>query len=449
MKIATAMGAFLSKTSFEDLSPTVVETAKYRILDSLGVQLLGYQLGQHKHLFNLLVTDGGGESTIVGEGKKAPCNIGTLINSCMANLFMADGSRRGGVHPSASVIPASLAVGEREEIDGKGLILAVVLGYEAMIRFAIAVQPSCVKRGFHPTAIVSSVGSAAASGKVLRLEEKAMAHCLSIAAPLGTGLMDAYKAGNHLAELQVARGAEAGVMAALLAQSGFKGYTPIYEESFFGAIADEYRLNLVTDDLGNQFAINQTYVKQHWACAHLLAPIDATMELVKNYGIRAEDVEAVNVYTHSVAHDADIPEPRTGKDAGFSLPFVISLLLIDGGISREKFTDEKVNDKRIQRFMKRVHGKVDPEIDKSYPKMRQVRVEIVSKSGKTYSQKLDWFRGEAECPLSKHEIEAKFMNLASGVLGEQQSKEVIAFVGGLEEAESIIPVLSLATRRKQ
>jgi 2-methylcitrate dehydratase PrpD len=74
--------------------------------------------------------------------------------------------------------------------------------------------------------------------------------------------------------------------------------------------------------------------------------------------------------------------------------------------------------------MKRVHGIVDPEIDKNYPKMRQVRVEIVTKAGKTYPQKLDWFRGEGECPLSEHEIEAKLMNLASGALGSNKARRL-------------------------
>ena len=139
--------------------------------------------------------------------------------------------------------------------------------------------------------------------------------------------------------------------------------------------------------------IQRSYIKRHWACAHLLAPIDATLELLEKYRIKAEDVETVNVYTHSVALDADISEPQTGKDAGFSLSFVISLLLIAGSISHEKFSDEKLNDPEIQRLMKKVHGKVDPEIDKNYPKMRQVRVEVMTKAGKTYIQKLDSFRG--------------------------------------------------------
>ena len=177
MKVANILGEFIDKTSFQDLPQPVIETAKDRILDLLGAALTGYKLGAHKHIFNVLVKDGIQESTIIGEAVKAPCNVATLINSCMANLFLTDGSRMGGIHPSIAVIPSSLAVAEREGVNGQDLILAVVLGYEAMIRVAAAMQPGCVLRGFHPTSIASPIGSAAACGKLLHLDKAQNVEC--------------------------------------------------------------------------------------------------------------------------------------------------------------------------------------------------------------------------------------------------------------------------------
>ena len=80
-----------------------------------------------------------------------------------------------------------MALAEREGVSGQDLILAVVLGYEAMIRVGCAMQPGCVQRGFHPTSLASPIGAAAASGKLLRLNEAQMAHALSVAADLGFG----------------------------------------------------------------------------------------------------------------------------------------------------------------------------------------------------------------------------------------------------------------------
>jgi 2-methylcitrate dehydratase PrpD len=449
MKIAQALGDFIAKTAFQDLPSQAVEAAKDRILDLFGVALTGYQLGEHKHLFNVVRKDGNPESTIIGEGVKVPCNVATLVNGSMANLFIADGSRAAAGHPSAVVIPASLALAERERVKGMDLILAVVLGYEAMIRVGSAMLPGCAQRGFHPTSVTGSIGSAAASGKLLKLDAVRMAHAISVAADLGAGFIAGFKAGDYLAELQAARAAEAGVLAVFLAQDGFKGYEEFFEEAYFRAYADKYSPELVTRDLGKQFAIVNTYVKQHWACGHLLAPIDCTLELLKKYKIRASDVDRVNIYTYSAAFTTEILDPPTGKDAGFSAPFIVSLLLLEGAIPPASFNDDKVKDQRVQELMKKVHTQADPESDKLYPQKRRVTVEILTKDGKKYSQKVDAFKGEPDWPLTRKEIQTKFTNLSSPVIGEERAQEVVDYISRLEEKDSIQDLGPLLKRRER
>ena len=88
-------------------------------------------------------------------------------------------------------------------------------------------------------------------------------------------------------------------------------------------------------------------------------------------------------------------------------------------------------------MMKRVHTKVDPESDKNYPQKRQATVEIRTREGKVYSQRLDGFKGEPEWPLTRREIEAKFMELASGVIGKQKAEEAVNFISSLEKKNSL------------
>jgi 2-methylcitrate dehydratase PrpD len=201
--------------------------------------------------------------------------------------------------------------------------------------------------------------------------------------------------------------------------------------------------------LGKQFAIVNTYVKQHWACGHLLAPIDCTLELLKKYKIRAAEVDRVNIYMYSAAFTTEILDPRTGKDAGFSAPFIVSLLLLEGAIPPASFNDDKVKDQRVQELMKKVHTQVDPESDRLYPQKRRVTVEIQTKDGKKYSQKVDGFKGEPDWPLTRKEIQAKFMSLASPVLGEKRAQEVIDYISRLEEKDSIQDLGSLVKRRER
>jgi len=449
MKIAQALGDFIAKTSSQDLPPEAVEAAKDRILDLFGVALTGYQLGEHKHLLNVVLKDGKPESTVIGEGIKVPCNVATLLNGSMANLFIADGSRAAAGHPSAVVVPPSLAVAERERASGMDLILAVVLGYEAMIRVGSAMLPGCAQRGFHPTSVTGPIGSAAAAGKLLKLDPARMAQAISVAADLGAGFIAGFKAGDYLAELQAARASEAGVLAVFLAQDGFKGYENFFEEAYFRAYADKNSPELVTRDLGKQFAIVNTYVKQHWACGHLLAPIDCTLELLKKHKVKASEVDRVNIHTYSAAFTTEILDPATGKDAGFSAPFIVSLLLLEGAISPASFTDEKVKDPRVQDLMKKVHTHVDPESDKLYPRKRRVTVEILTRDGKKYSERVEAFKGEPDWPLTRKEIQAKFTSLASPVLGARGAQAVVDYLSKLEEKRSIQDLGALLKRRKR
>ncbi len=99
MKITEVLGDFIVNTTFQDLPAEVIETAKDRILDLLGVALTGYEMGIHKHLFNVLARGGNQESTIIGEGVKAPCNVAALVNTSMSNLFLTDGATKAAGHP--------------------------------------------------------------------------------------------------------------------------------------------------------------------------------------------------------------------------------------------------------------------------------------------------------------------------------------------------------------
>jgi 2-methylcitrate dehydratase PrpD len=449
MKIAQALGEFVAKTDFKDLPAQAVEAAKDRILDLCGVALTGYQLGEHKHLLKVLRKDGNPESTLIGEGIKVPCNVATMVNGSMANLFIADGSRAAAGHPSAVVIPASLALAERERGKGRDLILAVVLGYEAMIRVGSAMMPGCAQRGFHPTSVTGAIGSAAASGKLLKLDAGRMAQAIAVAADLGIGFIAGFKAGDYLAELQAARSSEAGVLAAFLAQDGFKGYEDFFEEAYFRAYADKNSPESVTRDMGKQYAIANTYVKQHWACGHLLAPIDCTLELLKKNQIRAAEVERVDIHTYSAAFTTEILDPTTGKDAGFSAPFIVSLLLLEGAIPPASFNDDKVKDPRVQALMKKVHTQADPESDKLYPQKRRVTVEILTRDGKKYSERVEAFKGEPDWPLTRKEIQAKFTNLASSVIGKERAQEVLEYISRLEEKNSVQDLGGLLKRRER
>ncbi len=110
-------GKFVSNTRYGDLPATVAEEAKLRVLDLLAAALVGYNMGCHRQLLPLL--GGAPEASVWGLGKKVSLRDATLVNSFQSDaLYLDDGSRFAGGHPSSVVIPSAVALAETQRVTG-------------------------------------------------------------------------------------------------------------------------------------------------------------------------------------------------------------------------------------------------------------------------------------------------------------------------------------------
>lgn len=428
------LGKFVAKTRYGHLPSTVVELAKTRILDLLSAGLAGYRLGLYRALFEIL--GGKGEATVWGAGVKYPFRDAALLNSFMAHsTYMEDGSRYTGGHPSSTVIPAVLALGEARRSSGKEIILSVVAGYDVFLRLGKAIYPSTTVRGFQSTAVVGALGSAAACASLLRLDPEQSKNALAIASNLGVGLKEALKTPESQ-PLQVGRSSEGGILAALFAEKGVAGCDDILENGFLKAFADTPKDGEIISDLGKKYLIEETYIKVHGGCRGNHAPTDVILSLVRDHQIPADEIREIRVKVDSVTLIAEIHNPANGKQAQFSIPFSIAVAILDGNASLYQFSDEKVNDRRVRELMDRVSVEVDKSLDKDYPHKRGSHGEIVLKDGRRLSSAIDIARGEPESPLTVEEIQEKFVLLTHDVLGKR-SKRVCEMVMALENLEEV------------
>lgn len=443
MNAIGSLAQFVNELTFDELPDEVVEAAKVRILDVLGTALWGSRRGiQRPFLDTTAQFSAQAESSVIGEADiRLSCLWAAFVNAGMAFSF-SDTCRFSGIHPGAVVTPAAFAVGEREMAAGKDLIVAVTVGYEVLTRIGRAVYPGIGERGFHPTGTLGPFGSGAAAGKILKLSEKQVSNALSIAALMGFGLMDSFKE-SDLIFVQVGKASQSGVLAALLAQSGVKGSGTILEGGFFtgqggllGALTDEYHLELLTRDLGRDYAISTVAPKIHGGCRHIHAPIDAITALIDQYRISDEAIEEINLGTYTTAMDMDVHEPCSGDDARFSMPFGVAVAISAGDAFPERFTDEMLNNDRVREIMAKVKVDIDPDIDKVFPEQWGVKAEIAA-TGKRYSSTLSFPKGEPENSLSKEEIQSKFYRLARPSLGPNNTQKVIELVENLESVDLV------------
>jgi len=444
--IAMQLGRLIANTRYSDLPADVVDTVKARLLDYLGIAVAGYRLGAYRPILNTLWQPGG--CTVLCDGRLISIRDAVVVNGFMAHSsWYEDGSRVTGGHPSTSVLPALLALAEQRGSAGKDIITAIVVGYECFNRIGIPMYPATVRRGFQPTALLAPPAAAAACAKIMNLDAKKISQAINIAAPLGAGLKSAFKEAATQ-PLQVARGSEAGLTAALLAEQCLEGYGKNLE-AFLVAHEVNPGKEVNLDNWGNEFEIKNTYVKVHAGCRGNHAPLDVILSIVQDNAIAAEEIESVQITIDTVTAANEIHNPKNKGDAQFNIPFSIAVALVKGNATLLQFTDENLKDAAVTAMMDRVSIIVDPELDKLLPDKRGAKGEIVLRNGCRFEAFTDMPQGEPERPLSYQRIAEKFLLLAENVLGNRQAKEVITRVSNLEDLVTVNALLKLLTAPKK
>lgn len=444
MSVTKKLVKFILDTNFDDLPKKVIEHTKLCILDWIGVTLAGSLEPPSKIIASIVEEMAGREeATVVGMGLKTSCVNAALANGVTGHSTELDDIHEEAViHPAVPVVPAALAVAEREDSSGGDLITAVTLGYEVAIRIGMAINPSHYEF-WHPTGTCGTFGAAAAAGKLLNLDEKGMAHAFGIAGTMAAGLIEVF--GTMSKPLNAGRSAMDGVMAALLAQRGFTSSTKILEaeKGYLRATARAFNNEKLTEKLGKNFEVTNNIFKRHASCGHTHGAIDAVLEMVEKYGVRADDVSGILVGTYPIAVRiaGDKYDPRTPDEAKFSLPYCVAAALVHGKVGLEEFSTDKMGDPKISGLLKRVKVFVDPEFVDA--RLGPTRVKIITKSGDEYQNRVLTPKGYPKNPLTKAELEAKFRALSSLVLSEERIKDILETANVLEHMDNVTDLVTL------
>jgi len=244
---------------------------------------------------------------------------------------------------------------------------------------------------------------------------------------------------------------QSGVLAALLAEKGYSGPEHVVDgkEGLTHVFGPEWKLNLLTDGLGESWRITQCGMKAFPTEALTHTPISAVLDLVKTNDLLPEQVETIQI--RSLARAADILsdpskyDPRTKETADHSLPYVIAAALVERQVTPAQFTMEKIMGAKIRAQLKKVEVVADPEIERVFPALQRVIVNIKTTDGRMLSKQLDFPKGDPRNPLTDQEVEEKFAALAEGVLSTGAQKKVKDAVWNLEKSDSISKLMALMT----
>ena len=330
-----ALSAWAANFTLDDAPAEVVERMKALVLDFLRVVTVGQPLPWSRAARKLMLQLGGkAESSLVLCGSKVDAARAAFVNGAYAHACDLDDTHVGSMHHAgASILPAVLAIAERDDLDGRALLAAAIIGYEASLRIGLATQPALFQRGFMATPTCGAMGAALAVGKLLNFKEKDMAGALGAAGAYAGGLAQFYLSGGVTKRLNGARGAESGVMAAVLTEAGIWGPRDILEgeAGFFKAFSGNAKPEKITGDLGRGFRMMEVSTKIHAGAGRLQATVDAGLALGCEHQLTPAQVLECEVGIPKVVQGRLTQnDPPDLQSAQLSIPFSLAMALALG-----------------------------------------------------------------------------------------------------------------------
>ena len=449
--ITAKMSRWAAGLTYQQLSQEAVYQAKRFLLDSIGCALGGYQ--QHDVKIALEVLDeiaGRGPATVIGTGKRIDAVSASLANALMIRCMDYNDIywKQDPSHPS-DIFPAALACCERAKSDGRELIVGLALGHEFEMRFCEAAFPGIRERGWHHATLTAFV-SPMVAGRALHLGWEQIQHAVGISASRHATL-GAVTAGKltMMKNTVDPMATQSGVLAALMAEKGYTGPEHVVDgkEGLTHCFGPSWKLNLLTDGLGESWRITQCGMKAFPTEALTHTPISAVLDIVKSNDLKPEQVAKVQI--RSLARAADILsdpskyDPRSKETADHSLPYVIAAALAERQVTPVQFEMRKIMDPTIRAQLRKVEVVADPEIEKVFPALQRVIVNLTTTDGRTFSKQLDFPKGDPRNPLSDAEVEEKFAALAEGVLSDGAQKKLKNAIWNLEKVGSVSKLMVL------
>ena len=384
---------------------------------------------------------GFGACRLIPDGSPATAQAAALINGTASHTVEFDDIYRDGLyHPGAPTIAAALAAAEFAGASGEQFLRGVIAGYEVSNRIAVAVNPRHYDF-WHTTATVGCFGAAAACSVILGLNAAQTAHALASSGTMAAGLQQAFRADAMSKPFHSGRAAEAGLLSARLAEQGVTGALDVLEgpRGFAKAMsAQEVDWQAALADLGQDWTITRMTFKNHGACGHVHAAVDAAQHLVKEHGIAVSDIARIIVGSYGKSVEiCGNPTPKTDFEAKFSLPYCVAAGLVLGSVRRAAFEPEALANTDIRALASKVDHSVDEGCEAAFPKARSAKVAIETVDGNRVEHFAPTRRGDPDSPLSDEELSGKFNELAGPIIGEQASADLLQKLWGLSELDNI------------
>lgn len=442
MQVTAELARFVNVTNFDALPADVVSEGKRSLLNWLGVAIGAIRHESIDILLRLAAETGGSPTaTVFGRPERVDALNGALINGMSSHVFDFDDTHlRTVIHPSAPIAPAALALAEWKDGSPRDVLTAFILGIEACLRIGNSVCPEHYNVGWHVTGTAGVFGSAIACSKLLGSDELATRYAIGVAATQASGLREMF--GSMTKPYHPGKAAMDGLRAALLTNWGFTSSEQGIEapRGFANVASTKFDPTEITSGLGSEWeSLKNTY--KPYPCGVVIHPvIDAALGLHEQ-GVTAENVESIIADVHPLVQELTSKRtPRTGLEGKFSVFHCVGAAIVEGKVGEAQFSDGAVRDAAIVDVRDRTDINVTDGMRED-----ECRIRATLKDGRTVEHYVEFASGSIENPLSDAQLDAKFIDLVTPILGSNKASSLIEIVRDFENQPDLSGLIRAAT----
>jgi len=436
----------ISECRYEDLPQEVVTCAKRSILDTLGVAWAGAGLTGCKEVYTLALEQGGKpESTVWVHGNKLPAISAAFVNSLFASALDLDSFHEvGTLHGDIVMLPATLAMAERQGVSGREFLTALILANDLTYRLG---RSTILRTGWFFTSVHGVIGAAIATARLLGLGATQIKDAMGLAYSNAAGTQQATIERSLSKRLGSAFAARSGVHAGLLASVGCDGPHDFLEGRYgLFRMYENGDVGDVIRDLGKDYELTQVTIKRYPGCACTHAATDAILRLSSKHNFLSDQIEVIEVslspYMNRLVGAVFDPDNNPQVNAQFSVQYALACAVLFRRFGLNELKDAVIRDSHVRDMAKRVRVKVD---ESNTGIMTPVTVSILLRKGQIFTETVTAVPGTPELPLEQQQIIDKFFDCATDgprPLTEEDCQALIDKVMTLEKVNDMSDFLS-------
>ena len=440
--LSRRLARFVVTTRFQNLPSPIVAAWKTIVLDSLAVGFVGSTDRLARSMNQVARTLGGtAECTVMNSTYRTDVGRAAWLNGTLIGTPQSDSP--SNAHAASNVVPAIMAIAERDHLDGKAFLTALILGGEVGGRIESASVDVESRRGFHNPAVQGPFSAAAAVGKLLGFDEDTMVHALGIAGSSSAGLQEFAFEGGDMKATHLGRAAQLGLESALLARRS-AGPSTVLEGPF--GYFNGFSLPTDPQQVAAQLDVDSLRPPEHKLYAVHTNHQQIVDTLVRfKAGHPSFNPENLRRVIVRVPPSATQPrhlmlEPTTVIGAEYSTPFTTAVAVYRDISDPLEYDEAAIHDARIRGLARQVElVTADDAGDRASGGECEIALEMAD--GERHVLPTRAVKGSSANPFTFDDGIAKFRQWTRRIIPDGQSSELIESVRRLTEVKDMATVV--------